>query len=47
MNAKSTLTQVEDTCPLQDVTCADDTNKVVKVIFSVDSAQVCLGFKKN
>ena len=41
MNTKSTLTQVEDTCPLQDVTCADDTNKVVRVIFSVDSAQVC------
>ena len=46
MNTKSTLTQIEGTCPLQDVTCADDTNKVVRVIFSVDTAQVCQIFKK-
>ena len=37
------LSQIEDVCPLQDVTCADDTNKVVKVFFSVHSAKVrCL-----
>ena len=34
------LSQIEDVCPRQDVTCADDTNKVVKVIFSVQSAKV-------
>ena len=34
------LSQIEDVCPRQDVTCADDTNKVVKVIFSVHSAKV-------
>ena len=34
------LSQIEEVCPIQDVTCADDTNKVVKVVFSVHSAQV-------
>ena len=34
------LSQIEEGCPLRDVTCADDTDKVVKVLFSVETAEV-------
>ena len=42
-NNSRTLVEIEDVCPVQDATCADDTNKVVKVIFSVESAKVGWG----
>ena len=34
------LSQIEEGCPLRDVTCADDTDKVVKVLFSIETAEV-------